>query len=403
MKKGKQASKATAAADATIPGAGVIRRAWIVAAAISAFLAYGSFTGKYLPGCDAGGNCADVLGSKWGYTFGVPVSVLGLLVYAAGLIALGKGKLTCERRSAVAAVSLIILASVAWFVAVQLLILKKFCPWCMAAHLAGATGAVLALRNIGFARMGAVPIWATAAAVGLMITGQKFGKAPAPLVGARMEQNSGAANREDGKPARELPLHGGQVVLNLNDVPITGSPTAPYILVSLFDYTCHVCRDLHGLLHQAYLVNSNKMAIVHLPNPLDGACNPLIRQTQQAHIGACEHAKVGLAVWQADPTKFDTYTQQVFGPAQPQPPKESERLGAELVGAEKLREKLNNPWSTNVLGTSSTLYKLNSQKVGTTKMPQIILGPKIYAGIFRADQLNAALREAGLQPILELH
>jgi uncharacterized membrane protein len=399
-KGSKRTSSKESADTVNFRNAAAIRLCWAIAGLVSAFLAWGSLSGKYLPGCDASGDCALVLGSKWAYAFSVPVSILGLLVYASGLIALGKRELSCERRSAIAAISLLIVLSVAWFTILQVAVIGKLCPWCMGAHIAGVIGAVLALRNFEFSKIGALPIFASLAAVAVLAVAQRYSTPPAPLVHGSMATTTEATNSSPApEPPRELALHGGEILLNLKDVPITGSPTAPYVLVSLFDYTCHVCRDLHGLLNQAYAVNSNKLAIVHLPNPLDAACNPSIKQTQQAHVNACEHAKIGLAVWQADKSKFDSFTDKFFIPPQPMSVEESKQLASGLVGGANLESKLNNQWSADLLGKASKVYKANNDKTRSSKMPQIILGPKIYAGIFRADQLNAALVEAGLQPI----
>src|SRR6266480_1415894 len=60
---------------------------------ISAYLAWSSLSGKAVAGCGPDSSCDKVLHSRWGYWFGVPVSVLALLVYIAVLgLTFGMGR-----------------------------------------------------------------------------------------------------------------------------------------------------------------------------------------------------------------------------------------------------------------------------------------------------------------------
>src|SRR5437764_14088942 len=61
----------------------LLRLAILGALAISIYLAWTSLSGKAVAGCGADSNCDKVLPSRWGYWFGLPVSVVALLLYVA--------------------------------------------------------------------------------------------------------------------------------------------------------------------------------------------------------------------------------------------------------------------------------------------------------------------------------
>src|SRR5437660_2683795 len=63
----------------------VLRILVLSALGISAYLAWTSLSGKAVAGCGPDSTCDKVLHSRWGYWFGVPVSLLALVVYVAVL------------------------------------------------------------------------------------------------------------------------------------------------------------------------------------------------------------------------------------------------------------------------------------------------------------------------------
>src|SRR5436305_6957536 len=76
------------------PALVVFMRVLIFAAlGISVYLAWSSLSGKAVAGCGADSSCDKVLHSRWGYWFGLPVSVFALLVYIAVLaLSFGLGR-----------------------------------------------------------------------------------------------------------------------------------------------------------------------------------------------------------------------------------------------------------------------------------------------------------------------
>src|SRR6187402_743909 len=91
----------------------LLARVLLVAALlVSIYLGWVSFGGSAVGGCGPESNCDKVLSSRW-----------SLLVPAAWAV----------------------IGAVAWFVALQLFVIKAVCPFCMAAHVCGLAAAAILL------------------------------------------------------------------------------------------------------------------------------------------------------------------------------------------------------------------------------------------------------------------
>jgi hypothetical protein len=71
-------------------------------------------------------------------------------------------------------------------------------------------------------------------------------------------------------------------------------------------WSCLRCRRfLHGLLDRCLRrYGAEQIAFVLLPVPLESRCNPAITVVEPGREGACEYARLALAVWQAAPERF---------------------------------------------------------------------------------------------------
>src|SRR6185503_10237442 len=134
--------------------AAAIRLLILAAAGISAYLLSVSLSGGRAVGCGPGSACDEVLQSRWAYVFGIPVSAAALVVDLALLFtsfSCGTKSTPKQRRGAweiMVPCAVLVVGAALWFVALQAFVLHRFCPWCMAAHLCGAIGAVVLLTGV---------------------------------------------------------------------------------------------------------------------------------------------------------------------------------------------------------------------------------------------------------------
>jgi protein-disulfide isomerase len=151
-------------------------------------------------------------------------------------------------------------------------------------------------------------------------------------------------------------------------------------MVSLLDYTCRHCRQMHGVLLAAEQAHRGQLAIVTLPMPLDAACNKVIQQTAPPHVNACQYARLALAVWRADPSKMERFNDWVFEPAEPPAFEGVTGYAAEIVGDEALGRAMNDPWVEKQLAQDIAIYEATFKRFGNGAMPQLIVGDNIVFG-----------------------
>jgi hypothetical protein len=317
--------------------------------------------------------------------------------------------------------------SALWFVALQVFVLRSVCPYCMTAHGCGLAASVIvlfkrpdALRSKKILppepQLRASP-WRDVAiglgCVALLIAGQLTYKPKRNVItqlsGAGVEEvalvpTNHPTNGTAAPPAspRTISLHDGQLMLNLDELPLIGSSDAPHAMVSLFDYTCHHCREMHKLLLEAHAAFSNQLVIVCLPVPLDAACNPEVKRTPLAHTNACEYARLGLAVWRADRTAFNRFDTWLFGNPSVPSLLEATQHAEQLVGREPLQRALGDEWVNRQIERDVALYQLNYQKTRNSIMPQILVGSRIGFGslssvedLFRLLDTEFGLKRGG--------
>jgi uncharacterized membrane protein/protein-disulfide isomerase len=447
----------------TSPGLVFAVRLLILAAlAISAYLASVSLGGGLPIGCGPQSDCDKVLGSKWGYWFGVPVSVFAivvdLLILISTLALKPKAPAVAQRRAWAVAVpcALLVIGGAIWFVAVQVFAIGAICPYCMVAHGCGlvagtllliaapirqvperlwdldqqvfvttrrfkrsallallaltiliagqivhepktglvttivtATNAV-PLNAVSLSNAAAVSPVATQTLAPTVLTNKVSSNAPPPHVSAS-PLVAPATNSPVAGP-RLLQVYNGKFQLNLDEVPRIGSSTKPYALVSLFDYTCHHCREMHSRLVEAQRVLSNQLVVVNLPMPLDPGCNPTMSRPHPLHTNACEYARLGLAVWRADRTKHAEFEDWLFAPERPPPLAEAKALAARLVGAERFENAAKDSWIEQQLKQDVAIYEL-AYRAGQGSMPQLIFPTKVAVGTFLQDDLYRLIEE----------
>src|SRR5437773_11242366 len=131
----------------------VLRILVLSALGISAYLAWTSLSGKAVAGCGPDSSCDKVLHSQWGYWFGLPVSVLALLVYVTVLalsFGIGRKRDAPGQRKfwpGLLTTAILMIGAAIWFTGVQALAIRSFCPFCMTAHGLGVLAGLIILFN----------------------------------------------------------------------------------------------------------------------------------------------------------------------------------------------------------------------------------------------------------------
>jgi hypothetical protein len=189
-----------------------------------------------------------------------------------------------------------------------------------------------------------------------------------------------------------FPIVRGQFTLDLRTLPVRGSLGAPKRMVKLFDYTCHHCRDLHHLLEPMGRKYSNDLAIVSLPMPLNANCNPMLRSTARAHIDACEYARLALAVFYADRSKFEEFSDWLYLPERPPEVSEAREHAASMVGRERLEAALGDARIDGQIRTNAFIYAASSRLGKSSALPQLIFQ--------NGASIGAVADEAQLEKIL---
>lgn len=410
-----------------------VRLLAIVAMVVSGYLLWASWGGS-VAGCGPESNCHRVLNSRWAYWLHLPVSALALIVYA-GMIGATLGTspiVPVERqiwaRALLTMFAILIAGAALWFIGLQLVVLKSVCPYCLGLHLCGLVAAALVLFPASGSRAGrkrasppertsiANPLEAKLSFVGLaglvaLVLGQtlyeprtytvkSFVQSTTPQLKPPVTDRSEARSRPEPPPVRQLLLPDGQTQLDLQQVPLFGPATAPYVMVSLVDYTCHHCRVMHGFLAQALRVFSNELAIVSLPMPLAAECNPQVKRTPPQHTNACDYARLGLAVWRANPAALARFDDWMFAPTLPPALEAARQYAEQLVGADALARAMSDQWVARQLQQDVAIYEANYRKFQDTTMPQLILGSHVSFGVFNrlADLLRLLEQHLGLKP-----
>jgi len=239
-------------------------------------------------GC-GGGGCDGVLGSRWSRVFGVPVAALG-----AGIYLLVIASILRKWKSVAAGCYTALFGAAVWFIIVQMVMLKAFCPWCMSAHGLGLLIAITGIWSHPWDDAFKNGMQAGLCAAFILALSQLYGPVPA---GYRIESGSPAHNRK-------LSYQGGHRSYDVLALPILGKADATHIMVEYFDYGCPACRTMGGHLEALVGKHPEKLAVLLLPVPLDRACNHALAANEKDHPGSCYMTRIALAVWLASPEAF---------------------------------------------------------------------------------------------------
>jgi uncharacterized membrane protein len=391
----------------------MIRLLLLTAAGISGYLLSVSLSGGRVVGCGLGSSCDAVLQSRWAYVLGLPVSALALIVDLALLLttfSCGPKSTPKQRRGAweiLVPGAVMVLGAALWFTALQVFVLHRYCPWCLTAHAAGAIAAVMLLIRVPISEARERRDKDPGTSPARLIKFSAFALVAVAALGVAQSFAPGKTYSvtvvpETAKPATTSPtlpisptmdIFGGRVRLNLAEVPVLGSPSAPHQLISLFDYTCSHCREMHERVAEVQRAFSNRLCVISLPMPLDVECNTLLQRfrptTHPKQVNGCHYARLGLAVALAKPEALPDYDHWFFTPATPPPLTEATNKAVQLVGAEALNRALTNALIEKNLAAAMHLFEINVTENRNDRMPQMLIGTNVIMGILTTEQLRA--------------
>lgn len=337
------------------------------------------------------------------------MSLLGLVFYLVLLVSTAGLSSSCspairERAYLMALfASVTILASALWFTVVQIAILKSLCRYCLLTHACASIAALIVVvrTSVPSSVLGGSEsrpwlrhrwptlLAASCASLALLILGQTAYQPKTyvvePAASAHVAPPAPSPAHRANSP-RLFPVHDGRFQLNIAELPTIGSPDASNIVVSLFDYTCHHCRQMHPVLVEAQQHYSNRLAIVNLPSPLDTTCNPLVPKTPEPHRNACEYARLGLALWRTNRQAFAEFDTWLFSKTVTPSLLETREHAETLVGQSVLANVLRDPWIDQQIAQDVAIFQTNYRITHRGEMPQLIVGNKIVVGLVQKPE-----------------
>lgn len=371
----------------------LMRALALVALAVSAVLVYESSRGSGLPGCGEGSGCDEVLNSPWSKVGPVPTALLAVNVYAVMLVAM----FFLKRRvawSLLLACATAAIGAAGWFTYVQFALVGTLCKYCLTVHVCGGAAGLLVWINGPVGRSRVMPDDEPDPA---MVPPREAGVLA--LIGVLGVVAVAGTQVVFPAPSTRVTLLEGMVQFDPHLFPVVGDADAPVVLAELYDYTCPYCRQLELMLRSARQRYGDQFVVVALPVPLEADCNPNVVVTEPRHEHACALARLALAVWRADPSKFEAMHEWLFDEQRGMTVEKATAYAAELVGQAALDANLDDP---SIAERFLTNAKLHDHLTGG--LPQLLTPTVRIQGkppeqdeLFRILEEHTALRPERLQ------
>lgn len=350
-----------------------------------------------LAGCGGIGGCLDSLESRWSRVLGVPVTLPGALICALLIISL-----RWRLHGFTALVLSILGLGTLWFIWIQLWIMQRLCAWCMLVHFAAAGAVVCGMLHLGSLKVARRrKLRAFCAGVFFVLIfallqftlpgpdSRRVTDAPQPVAGSDVHAGTGQ---------RLVSFDEGRKVFDVMALPRIGPADAKHVMVEYFDYQCAACRALDPFLKSLMAKHSSEICLIVLPVPLDRSCNPGLPASDAGHPGACASARVALAVWKTEPSRFPLLHESFL--ADP-PPDEAAALrrAAKWVPLERLESVMSDPWLDRLIAANISDWQTLSGANRT--LPKLwIRDRRILHGLpaGQLDFTSAIENELGLAP-----
>jgi uncharacterized membrane protein/protein-disulfide isomerase len=290
--------------------------------------------GSSLPGCGVESGCEAVLTGRWSRWLGISVTVPALALYLAlsvSVIVAGFGtspQIRTAASGAVIALSLLAAAAAIWFVGLQILVLHRFCAYCLILHALGISicgftilttdverlSVPFAIAGLGFLSLLAGQLLIRAQLYIVMPTADGGGET---LAASGIAASAHASLPQQNVSRRNATFMSGRISLAVDNWPVLGDSAAPFVIAYLFDYTCPTCRKGHRSIVEALRLCGQNAAVILVPAPVDPTCNPHVTRQHTTHAFACRFARLGLDLWRRRREAFPEYDQWVFDPIEP--------------------------------------------------------------------------------------
>lgn len=184
----------------------------------------------------------------------------------------------------------------------------------------------------------------------------------------KSDQDEADDDEPEQKKRRLAAISGGSIKLDINQWPLIGSPDGEFVFVEMFDYCCPHCRHTHKTIKQAMQQMDGQLAVVVLPVPLNTKCNPAVSRTGGKFIESCDLARLAVAVWRADPEKFNQFHDWMFQDYDAPSFARALEYARNLVGKEKLDEALNNKIVDSYIKKHVEIYR----RLGGGTIPKLL-------------------------------
>jgi hypothetical protein len=370
----------------------------------------------------------------------LPGAALYLAMLAAAILSHPALRLAVGRRAgySLAFCSILAAGAAVWFTALQAVVIRRLCPYCLLTHGLAALAAWLGLREVQPGQ--GLFIYAMFVLTGFVLAQvvwaptlhriERVAELGKTSPGELTTENTAGAEKEEAEtkdiategkehkgdadagvpgadhrpapapatpppPVRRLSVVGGRISLSCHLWPLLGNPQARHIIIDMFDYTCHYCRDLHQYLLRAVAERNGELAILLMPLPLDANCNPRMVRTPAEHVNACIYARQALAVFRAAPQSFMEFDQWLLETPKPPPLAEMLARAEQLAGgagAQGLAAALADPWLAKRMGEALAIY----DSAGRGQLPKLLLPRSIVSGPVYSHQALTKILDAEL-------
>ena len=393
----------------------------LLALVLSVMLSWQSLSGNGMPGCSGESSCNDLLNSRWSKLAGIlPVSALAVSVYLAMWVAgyfLRHGTEPSVRRLAwktILVLAGVVAGSAVWFFILQKWIIGSFCLYCMITHASGMVLSSMILwrafvefdsQSVPSPVPAPDPVTASLSTELLPLRARRLpillyaaaGLFVAGAFAAVQVASVPTAVYSDGSAQEELP------VIDYQNVPMVGSPGAPYIVTLLFDYQCSHCQRLHFMLPEVVSRYNGRLAFALCPTPLSAQCNRFVPRDVEGFKNSCELARLGLMVWRTNREMFTEFEEWMFSYEsgdrwQPRTLEATREKVIGWIGETAFQAAADDGWITLYMQQSIDLFG-KTLRGGEGAIPRMIFGSRwVIPDPESADDLISILQESLLVP-----